>query len=282
MIGLCLHYCNIPGVLHILRREESQRINDIEMWAWVLENYLRKGKTNTGRTGCVSTRVSMCVLVCECISVWLWICVCVCLWMCVYEYMCVFDYVYVFVCECVQMCVCVCEQVCITVSVCEFIYEYVSVCPGIYMWTCVYVYECVYEHVSMDMCVSEWVCACVCDGGTWHDHLSSSPLEVSQCPSCYALYLSRLTSHMWQSGLAESGSKGQACLLQALWPYASHWASLYLSILSCKRQIALLHRIGERKQQGLSWGCITCASFTLPLRFSLMAVLGQGLGWGWH
>lgn len=37
--------------------------------------------------------------------------------------------------------------------------------------TCVYVYECVYEHVPMDMCASEWKCACVCDRGTWHDHL---------------------------------------------------------------------------------------------------------------
>lgn len=224
---------------------------------------------------CARMWVHKCVWVCG----YEYVCVCVCLWMCVSMNTCACLIMCMFLYVCANVCVCVwtgmynCE--------CVWVYEYVSVCPWIYVWVCVYVYERVYEHVSMDMCVSEWVCACVCDGGTWHDHLSSSPLQVSQCPSCYALHLSRLTSHMWQSELAESGLKCQACLFQALWPYASHWASRYLGVLSCERQIALLHRIGERKQQGLPCGCITCASFTLPLRFSLMAGTRQAQGRHW-
>lgn len=100
-------------------------------------------------------------------------------------------------------------------------------------------------------------------------YLSSTSLQVSQCLSCYALYLSSRPATcgavLHQSWLS-LGWNAKPAFLHALWPYASHWASLYLSFLSCKRQIALLHRIGERKKN-----CPVGAlrKHTLPSRWGL-------------
>lgn len=104
------------------------------------------------------------------------------------------------------------------------------------------------EHLSINVCVL---------GGRLHYYLFSLFLEVSQQhPGGCAPYLNRLTGQhvrtVLQSELDESGFKCQACRLLALGPYTSHLTSFYLSFLSFKMQIILLHRICERRKQGLS------------------------------
>ena len=224
---------------------------------------------------CVYVHVFICACVWECV----WICVVVFLWMCVCLWMCMWVYVW-YIC----MHMCTSDE-----SVCEFL------CLCVWICVCMYVYECVCECVCecVWMCACMWVslwmchCECVCQGGSLHDYLSSLSPEVHQHLAVVFFISAGSPGHMWckvlQAELDESGFKCQPCFLQALWPYTSHLTALYCSFLSCKMQIILLHRTGERKQQGLSCGYIIQSSFTLLLKFSFKAVLRWGWGaWGWH